>query len=441
MRRFSASLLAVWCCSCGPQVADAVFEVAPVSLTPCGWKATAPASVRLGASIAVPLGATRSDMTFTVSQVDDGVARVDGGVLEVTAPFDSFGSSVAVQLEVLCAGKRETGRVEVPIERQVKWAQPITWAAAAGPSEREHPSLFIDDAAPDALWLFGGFTFEPRQFTVVNDLWRLDLVTNQWALVDTTNAPMVAGGRIVAGLRPSEFLLVGGQTPTNTFSTQVFRFDVSQRPVRFEVVQTMGSAPAVGLQGMALDKARERLISFGGYTETGIATGVQTLTLGASPSWSTTTPPLSPSPRYGFFSAVDRDRLIVFSGGQAGTAGNPVNAAKDTWALSFSTLQWTKLVDAAQGPPARRNGCGAIDPLTHRFYVWSGTPDAVREEASLSVLELDQGSRWSTIVMNPAAPARGSCSAVFDAPRRRVLFGFGNTISARYADLQVLKVD
>lgn len=409
-----------------------------MTLTPCALAPMA-ATVKQGEVARIPLGPSRSDVSLAVVTIPAGSdASMEGDVLVYRPGYETVGSTV-VEVAFTCGGKTTQVVVPLTVTSQVRWGAPLTWSV--GPDAREHPSLFIDAASPDSLWLYGGFSFVPKQFTVTNDLWRLDLRTNAWTKVDTQNAPLLAGGRITRGTKPGELFLFGGQTPADEVSSDVFRFDVTQTPVSFVKLTTMGTAPVATLGAVVHDVTRQRLISFGGYTGAGVSNAIDQLTLDAAPTWSSKSVSTGPSPRYGFFSALDGDRLIVFSGAQVPKANNPINPAGDVWALDLSTLTWTKLAEATDDAPGRRNGCGAIDPLTRRFFVWSGTPDGLTATPRLSVLELGlTPAVWSRVTTPSMPTARGSCSAVFDAARRRVLFGFGNTAGEQFADLQVLEL-
>ncbi len=441
IRRVATFLPLVCTLACGAAGVRGEFDLRPVTLAPCALSPVLPARVQQGEVVRIPLSPSRSNVGLAVVTVPAGAeAKLEGDVLVYRAGFETLGAAAVLEVEFTCGGNTTTVPVRVPVTGQVRWGAPVTWAATAGPDAREHPLLFIDPASPDVLWLYGGFSFVPSQFTVVNDLWRFDLKTNNWARVDAMNAPLLGGGRISAGTRPGEFFLFGGQTPADDVSSEVYRFDVTQTPVRFERLTTTGTAPLAALGALVPDTTRRRLISFGGYTGADVSNAVHTLSLDAPNAWRSEGES-GPSPRYGFFAARDGERLIVFSGAQRPSGGNPINAAGDVWALELATLRWTKLADATVDAPGRRNGCGGLDPATRRFYVWSGTPDGSSAVAMLSVLELSRTPAVWSRVSTPTPPtARGSCSAIVDAPRRRVLFGFGNTLGQQFADLQVLEL-
>ncbi len=439
MRPALATFLTLTACGAPPLTGS--FDVRPVTLTPCGLAPELPTSVAQGAEVRVALKPSRSDASLRVVTIPAGAeAWLEGDVLVYRSGYETLAASAVVEVELTCGGKTEVTPIRLPVEATVKWSTPIRWAAADGPDPREHPQLIIDPASPDVLWLYGGFSFVPRQFTIVNDLWRMDLRTQRWERVDAMNAPMVAGGRFALGTRPGEFLLFGGESTSMDPTGEVYRLDVTATPARFERLPATGG-PSTTLGALVHDTARHRLISFGGYTGSDVSSSVHTLALEVpNAAWARVDTGSGPSGRYGFFWAVDGDRLIVFSGGQVPDVGNSVNPAQDAWALDLVSMRWTRLAPPTSDAPGRRNGCGAVDASTHRFFVWSGTPNAVSAVDQLSVLSLGATPAWSRVSAGAAPTARGSCSAIFDAPRRRILFGFGNTGGERFADLQVLEL-
>src|SRR5438128_1402719 len=68
------------------------------------------------------------------------------------------------------------------------WSNLSSWTGASdGPPSREHPSMWIDEADPTRLLVFGGYAFEPRQYTLVWDLWQFDLGTRTWSSIAMNN--------------------------------------------------------------------------------------------------------------------------------------------------------------------------------------------------------------------------------------------------------------
>lgn len=428
---------------CGPVPSVAEFAVAPVVRTACGFAPQVPASIKQGSTTRIELQPTRSDITFRVVTVPAATeAELDGDTLVYRAGYETLGAQAVVELEVTCEGKTQTAAIRLPVEQSLRWGTALTWAPNDGPEAREHALLFIDPRDADTLWLFGGFGFVPAQFTVINDLWKMNLVTGAWTKVETTGAPMIAGARLAPSATPGVWYLLGGQAQGQDVLNDLWRLDLTQRPVHFEKVTPNGTSPTTTLHTVVIDAARNRLVSFGGFTGNAVSNDVDTLTLTEPMTWERQpAQPTRPAPRYGFFAAVDQEQLIVFSGAQWPSASNPVNPIGDTWAMNLSTLTWTKVAEPTDDAPARRNGCSALDPVRHRFFVFGGTPNASSSVPGLSMLDLStQKAQWHRVSLANPAPVRSSCSGIYDAARRRMLFGFGND-SGVFADFQVLQLD
>lgn len=352
---------------------------------------------------------------------------------EVRAPYDP--GTYAVDVRAACGD--ETQRT-ITVEA-LAFGAPIEWTV--GPDAREHPAMWIDPAEPDALYLFGGFSFVPRQFTVVDDLWRFDLNAESWTQLDNGGAPLLAAGRVafVPGLGA---YYEGGSGPANELPFSLVEIDASSATTSVRQVSPSG-APNEGatLHGLVYDEPRSRLLSFGGF-HPGLTNELFAFDLTTNEYGPIATSGEAPSPRYGFFLAVDEaaDRLILFSGGQQAVAGDPVNAATDTWALDLSTTPptWSQLFGSSDSASGRRNGCSAMDTKNRRFFVWGGTPDGRTTKTQLWILDLDPGQeRWHQLPIGNDR-VRSSCSAIYDPARERILFGFGNNSAGIFADLTPL---
>jgi hypothetical protein len=438
MPRPIATVVCALLSACGPVPSQGAFDLLPVTKTPCEVAPVGPVTLRQGAATTVQLSPSRSDVRLALFLVpDDLEAQLDGLTLRLAAGYRFSGAS-SLSLTMTCEGRESLVEVPVSVTPRLRWGTPITWTT--GPSAREHPALVIDPASPDVLWLYGGLGFVPQQFTVMNDLWRLDLRTGAWTEVVAQQAPLVAGGRLALTKEAGVFLLFGGQDANDDISRVLYRLDTRQSPARFEVVQA-AAAPGSTLNAFVFDAPRDRWVAFGGFDGAEPSGVTHSLSLSGAPAWSPVMPRLAPSPRYGFFWALDGARLVVASGAQQPRFANPINPAKDTWALDLATLEWTQVDAGDDEAPAQRNGCGGFDPVSRRWVVWGGTADGRGAVDGLAVLSLgDERPRWRKAVPAGQAPVRASCAGVFDAARRRVLLGFGNTAAARYADLQVLEL-
>jgi hypothetical protein len=169
---------------------------------------------------------------------------------------------------------------------------------------------------------------------------------------------------------------------------------------------------------------------------------VSPTTAGDSATW-TKLAGKAPSGRYGAFFGFDDPsrRFIVWSGGQEpDSSADPVNAAKDAWALDLTVdpPTWSKLAVEGEAPPGRRNGCVMHDPIGRRLFVFGGTSDAKTTRDGLWVLALEPGHEAWTKLDNVAnTPHARSSGFGFATPDGGVACGFGND-DALYSDVNVL---
>lgn len=363
------------------------------------------------------------------------------GARRVLRVANGAGGEVELQLSRPC-GASETVRLQIqPLELT---ALPAWVPEASGPSEREHPALWIDAEDPDRLWLFGGLTFRPRQFTVASDLWSHDLSSGVWTRHDEqSGAPERAAGRTAPVPGARAILHLGGSDQQNAISRRLERLDYDA--LTWHEVEVPNPPSGNILSAFVYDAPRDRFLSACGFGEAAVHCLVHAFTLDP-PAASRLTLHLDEglSGRYGFLYAFDAEteRLVIVSGGQSSRSG-AVNPAQDSWALELAEdpPRWVELGAGGEHPPGRRNGCGALDPEGHRLFLWGGTADAATTLPGLWALDLDRGHEgWSRIELPSTPPERSSCVAVYDPARRRVLFGFGNTAQARYADLVALEL-
>lgn len=332
----------------------------------------------------------------------------------------------------------------------LKFRQIKSWeAGVTGPIQREHPVLFFDAQNSDKLFLFGGQDFSNPQNST-NDLWTLDLKTETWKLVAQKGMTPGSLGRIAA-IPGTKYNVYYGGMKDGIPSGQVFRFSLTGDVANWEKLEMPGFAGGVpiSLGSLAFDLKTNSFV-----TACGVSDEVTCRVLRIIPSLSKQigwqlieADGPQPDARYGFAYAYDQvhSRMVIASGQNQPTEvnGQPVfDQTEDTWSLSISADNktiWTKL----GGPqaPKRRNGCWAHDTDKNQLYMWGGTADGKTTIEGLYKLDLnDDAKGWSKIETNNLAPIRSSCIGVYDSKRKRILFGFGNTMEKTYADLWELKL-
>ena len=409
-----------------------------------------------GGRLVVPLSPTGTDVTVEVSQLQPGwTGRIELNPtrLVARAAYDVEGN-FGLALLARCKDKSAPKGLLVEVHR-ASWKQVSAWSlsAADAPAARQMPTLWIDESNPDRMLLFGGHLYRPVQWTVTNDVWALDLNAGKWAEISPANtSPMQASGQVAPIPGQSAVLLHGGDAPDYSFPDDLWRFDYQDSSRTWTKV-TASAPMTVGRlsDGFVYDAPRNRYLSVFGYTETDISDQVMEFTPNGSGGgeWKAlvTAGDLGerPDARYGFAYALDaeNERLVVFSGGRTPAAGTPVNPAQDVWALELkeTPVRWVKLTPAGTQPLGRRNACFAFDSLGQRLIIWGGTDDAASVRDEVYTLDLDRGAEtWHQLKAANPPPARSSGASVFDPKRNRALFGFGNSGTGIYTDLQALEL-
>lgn len=346
--------------------------------------------------------------------------------------------------QVSCASGVEA--VTIALSAAAPEVEVIKGWGAAGPEGREHATLWADEADPDGLYMYGGYGFEPSQFTILTDLWRLDLKAGTWAQQAATgDAPPFASSRAVYRQAARELVLVGGFDPVGGLANDaVYRLKREGAGWAWSSERLVGSPPLV-LGALVLDEATQTLRWALGLSGESLAFNdrVQELAAGAA-TWTAreaTTP--APDGRYGFSYFVDEeaDELVVFGGGRAPTAFSGVNPARDVWALSLKTWTWRAVEAEGEPAPGGRNPCWVFDPVNRRLLVFGGTSDGRTADKVFAALHLDgDATRWHRIALTEETVARASCSATYSAARGEAVFGFGNDETGALESLFTVKL-
>jgi len=395
----------------------------------------APAGLRIaeGGRIVVPRtgGLENPGLTF------EGVgARVVSNETTITIHVPYIDQADAeLSLDVRCA----EGTTRIPITlKALAWQK----LAEGGSPTREYGSFWLDPEG--GLVLFGGFQYEPKQFTPANDAWRFDFASNAWAQLTGTSLPTLPGGRVasIPGSR-AVYFYGGAETAANgslTTPPSLYRFDYDATTIAATAAPKMETAPGSYTGGLVYDSKRARWLSVCGLDPAvGVHCDVHAYTPETGFELLEVAKGSKPRGRYGFHYAYDEetDRIVVFAGSDG---SGPKDIAADTWALELGQTPpaWVSLSKSSEVAAPRRNGAFALDPVGHRMFVWGGTPDGRNSVAGLQALSLDRDSEtWSHVATLEEPIARTSGFAVYDPARSRMLFGFGNG-AAVYADLWAL---
>jgi hypothetical protein len=405
-------------------------------------------AVALGAGATAKFEIAGDEGVLSVTAPSTFTARIEGETLFVTAPNDANANGTVV-VERDCGGAVASVELALTVRALVFEKLPSWSGGTTGPLGREYFSMRIDPVRPDKLIVHGGFHYVPAQFTIAWDSWIYDLVDQSWvAATQVGDPPHYAGGTLAVVAGDSTAYLYGGIGKVNDGYILPFslaKVQVGETSLRFDAVSPSG-APANGDYQPAFfyDAPRARFVAIGGQGAAGTHMNVKVFDP-AGAAWGSlaVAPGNTPSGRTGFFWVHDErtERFIVFSGEQGGPDW-ACNCAQDTWSLSLSEDPPTWRMLTAENPPGRRNGTYALDPLSHRMLIWGGTSNGQDTEPGLFALNLEEGNEnWVELPTTGGAPIRSSGAMVFDAPRSRMLVGFGNdSIVGAHEDLWAIDV-
>ena len=250
---------------------------------------------------------------------------------------------------------------------------------------------------------------------------------NAW-FPDTSGSVARADHLMVYDPTGDRVVVFGGYDDRNEQSADVWTLNLAGSPT-WTRLQVVGTPPDLfrGARGI-YDGSRNRIVVYG-QSLSANSSVVYQLTLSGTPTWSNVTPPGTlPTHDFGYTTIYDapRDRMVVFGGFIFDQSGDvPTN---DVWALSFAPGgQWTKLAPAGPAPSPRYFSTAIVDVPRDRMVVFGGYgyDDVLQQQITYDetwTLSLAGGTAWTKLSPGgAAAPALLSHTAVFDAPRNRMI--------------------
>jgi hypothetical protein len=305
------------------------------------------------------------------------------------------------------------------------------------PAGREYFAWWMSPRPNEAaVYLYGGFGYEPAQFTLTSELFRFDLLTSTWTSVAQHGDRPLPGGR-VATAPSGEVRYFGGASldGQGTLDTPpaFYSWTIDDDGGVFAPAPIDG-APGSYTGSLWYDERRARWLSVCGADTVLLGLHCEVHSFTAAEGWqSLAVAGEVPRGRMGFHAAYDDegDRLVVYGGeGEAGPLG-------DVWtlALGLDTPRWTP--HPSSGGLARRNGAYAFDPIGRRLVVWGGTANGRTALPGVDLLTLDDDALGWQHVEPEGPPPRASGQCLFDEGAARLLCGFGNARSI-YTDLWAL---
>ena len=340
------------------------------------------------------------------------------------------------------------------------------WSKLAATQLELNPRLeqsTIYDPVRDRLIVFGG-TYRYQGFNssvFMNDVWALSLsgVPN-WTEITPAGTPPTPRYGQVAVYDPAfdRMLIYGGlpASPPATFAEsmdEVWQLSLTSTP-RWKFLPPTSQAPKVAHHVAAVDSLGARMLTFGGTSSTyGLSdspTMVWALSLDdtSNARWT----PLAAggialNPRVSAGAAFDpaRRRLLIHGGIEESSQLRTVRNELSAFDVS-GTPAWLDLSPVATPPSGRSLGAAILDPVRDRMVVVGGTvggPSGPPSYLDVWVSPVSGDSAtWTSLVVAPGPTARYAHTAIYDAPRDRVIvfggFEYGPTLTSGLNDVWAL---
>ncbi len=437
--RFGSPLLILLLSSaCGDDTTESTNPDPDPKLA-CGGATLDEVKVSAGGRVTIPLSAELAGLLTEVGSTSEVQAWIEDEEIVVRAGY----AAAEATIKATCAD----GAIETTATVGAFSMEPLlSWTDEEGaPPGREYFAWWLGDDR--AVYLYGGFVYQPVQFTPSTDSFRFDLETNTWSQLSSEGEPPPPGGRVARADDGSMFYFGGtGVDAGGALSTPptLAKIETSATAATYTTLDSDGALGSY-TGSFIQDAKRDRWLSVCGVDAETV--GLHCKVHAYVPGEGFTELEVEgdePKGRYGFHYAFDEasDRVIVFAG-QTGAANTAIGG--DTWALDLSpdggeTPRWVQLFEEVDGISKRRNGGWAYDPVGRRMFVWGGTPDGANSVPGLDVLSLDVGrEQWTHVDLPNDIPSRTSGQGVYDPIGERILWGFGND-DAVYRDLYVLSL-
>lgn len=286
------------------------------------------------------------------------------------------------------------------------------------PPDAYSPYWAVWDSLADRLIAFSGRG--SGYYTPPDRVWT-------WSAAESTHWSSIPFAGVGPGLRSVDafvwdaarraYLAIGGG------STEAWAVDVATGAWR-QVVGATTPMPVDGQAGLLYDAPRDRFVTWTpGYQYfDDVRSGVWSRDAGRASGW-TTQAASGPGPYITNGSATvydsRRHRLIVF-GGEINQGNGEFSYLNDVYSVPLDTPspRWTHWVPAGQGPLGGDASSVMYDPVLDRVLVFGGLGNWTQTTWALSMTD---PPAWSVVPTHQSAPFRFDATAVYDAPRRRML--------------------
>jgi hypothetical protein len=231
------------------------------------------------------------------------------------------------------------------------------------PAREAHSAIY--DVAHDRMVVFGGLDV---MLSTLNDAWALSFSgTPTWTRLETVGGPPPARRDHTAIDDPQHDRMVVFGGVGEDYLGDVWALSLSGVPTWTQLVPQRDDLARFEHSAI-LDSTRGRMIVFGGLYGLDAHNDLWALSLGDSPGWSPLAPAGALPPGSADHSAIydpQRDRMVVFPGGYAGT-----------WALDLAgSTTWIPLHPEGASLVSSAPQVAAFDPIGDRMAVFASSID------------------------------------------------------------------
>lgn len=310
-----------------------------------------------------------------------------------------------------------------------RWT-PLTPPSPAPLGRMAHSAAY--DAASRRMVIYGGANPSIGFPGTFDEIWTLDLAGPiRWNRMTVSGSALSSRHSTSMALdrATGRFVVFGGIQYMIDFGEHA-AFTLGTGAAWAAMVPMDSFTPRWG-HSVVLDRARQRLVLFGGF---GVPAdeGVWVFPLGVPDAiWRRVPTQGNPGSRYGHTVALDhrRDRMLSFGGHTATSMRN------DLWALSLTTLTWEQLFpgfhEAIDFPSSRLYSQLVYEPARDRLVLWGGQMDR-RTPNRVFLLPLEGPLQWGSVETPETPLHRAGHQMVLDAARDRILMFGGEDLDGGF---------
>ena len=273
----------------------------------------------------------------------------------------------------------------------------------------------IYDPLGNRVIVFGGRTGS----TYLNDLWAFDLDTLSWVELVAQGTPPTRRRGHNAIYDPMGHRMVswaGQGSGSGAFFDDVWALDLDSN--QWQDVSPVASPPGRYGSTSVFDPVGNRLVSFGGFSDQGRFDDVQAFDL-ESQTWQNLAPEVGPVKRCLLSSAIDlAARKMIIFGGQS----TEQSRRNDLWVFDFATNSWTEA--PADAPPSGRFFTTSFVDSGGSFIVFGGSTAAGN---SNETWRYDfGGGQWTRLeIPDPPSPRSGMAATLIGEDKLIIFSGSG----------------